>query len=133
MVEEKRWWFGEGWDGNENFGDQIEIPLGASCIECGEKITERARGILTPCSPQWKTFKLVDGGYQYTVCVYHRSCWFSIVENGVIEGTPVEERMNGADAEWVGDSYPQGENEIPEDPEDLPATEEAEAGKGWKR
>lgn len=137
MTENQIWWFGDTLINSPLVSEEnkIDRPVGSKCPECAKKISERDRGVVTICNDgEWGTWQLAWNGRHQRVISYHLTCWFAIVENGTIEGTRVEERMRGAITDtWVGDSYSQGDIEIPEDPADLPATERHEPGKGWKR
>lgn len=135
MTENQIWWFGDICPSKHVDPDnKIDVPVGSKCPECAKKIGERDRGIVTVCNEGiWGAWRLSWDGKIHRVISYHLSCWFAIVENGSIEGTRVEERMRGAIHTDLGVHLEQGDQEIPEDPADLPATEEAKPGRGWKR
>lgn len=129
------WWFGKiNPSRHVETENQIETPLNSKCPECTKKIGERDRGIVTVCNDGiWGAWQLMIRGELHRVISYHLNCWFAIVENGAIEGTRVEERMRGAKSEILKGLIEEPALVIPVDPADLPATEEAKPGRGWKR
>lgn len=93
------WWFG-GVEWNHRVvreDNHIDVPVATKCAECTQRITERDRGVVAPCSPhEWGVWTLRKGGFIHKVCSYHSTCWLSIVEAGRVEGTRVEQRVNAS-------------------------------------
>lgn len=129
-------YFGEPWPNAENPAPvcaddtyKIATPVGTKCIQCGKKITEKDRGVVTAASPRlWEHWHLAVTGYLHTVVTYHLSCFLEVVLGGEIAGTVVEQRARGAE------QHPLEEGETAPAPqvEDEAAEETHQPGKGWR-
>jgi hypothetical protein len=68
-------WFGRHLDAPAyEDAPEVEVPLGATCLGCGELVDEYDAGITMP---------YVDAGFEVQRCAYHVECHLRSVLGGV--------------------------------------------------